>query len=118
LAKISLPPEWQNEDGKERWQVPITQTVAISGEGVPDLAHALHDHRAYLERSGEGLRRARMRVVAEMDALLREALLDRLLAQVDSTRLGALIERVWARDLEPHAAVNSLMLQEGLSPCE
>ncbi len=91
------------------WRVPIWSTNALTGEGVPALVSALDAHRAYLHTSGELQQRERVRAALELDMLLREALLGRLLARVDRDRLTQLLERVVAREMVPQAAVQLLI---------
>ncbi|MGQ0814916.1 MAG: methylmalonyl Co-A mutase-associated GTPase MeaB [Gemmatimonadota bacterium] len=43
------------------WAIPVVQTVAESGKGVPELALALDKHRAWLTDSGELTRRRQRR---------------------------------------------------------
>lgn len=114
LMTIALPPEEESEhgDGSRRWQVPIVQTNALSGEGIPDLLAAVESHQAYLQESGELARRERLRVLAELDRLLCDALTARLLSRVDRAQVEALVARVAAREMEPHAAVARLIEQE------
>jgi putative protein kinase ArgK-like GTPase of G3E family len=42
-----------------QWNVPIAQTVAATGDGVPELVDRFDEHRAWMERSGEVAARAR-----------------------------------------------------------
>jgi LAO/AO transport system kinase len=44
------------------WEIPVLQTVADSAKGVPELAHALAEHRDWLAASGELSRRRRQRL--------------------------------------------------------
>ena len=45
-------------DDAIRWVIPVLQTVAQTGEGVPELLDAVDRHREHLEESGElGVRR-------------------------------------------------------------
>jgi LAO/AO transport system kinase len=92
----------------ERWRPPICKTVAIRGQGIAELVEALAGHRAYLQASGELARRERARLANELDHLLREHLVSRLLADVDRTQLAALLEQVVARTLDPYQAVDQL----------
>jgi LAO/AO transport system kinase len=94
---------------QEGWQTPIFETVAVSGEGVAGVVEAIERHRAYLEESGELARRERARVAAEIEALLREVLMRRLLECVDADKVAALLERVLARQIDPHTAARSLI---------
>ena len=50
-------------DGAANWRIPVLRTVALEGDGVPDLLDALDRHATYLGQSGELSRRRRDRVV-------------------------------------------------------
>jgi len=43
------------------WQIPVLKTIAQTGEGVPELAQAIADHREHLITSGELEERRRAR---------------------------------------------------------
>jgi LAO/AO transport system kinase len=43
------------------WEIPVLTTVAQTGEGIPDLLQAIDDHRAFLEESGDLIRRREAR---------------------------------------------------------
>jgi LAO/AO transport system kinase len=45
------------------WSPPVVQTVAETGKGIPELVAALAGHAHWLERSGEGTRRRRERLL-------------------------------------------------------
>ena len=57
------------------WEIPVLQTIAETGRGVPELAEALDRHLAWLDSSGvrTSLRQARLtdRVKEEVDRRLR-----------------------------------------------
>jgi LAO/AO transport system kinase len=91
------------------WQVPIQQTVATNGTGIDDLVSLLDTHRVYLISSGELERRMQILAASELDTLLRESLIERLLNGVDQVQLAELVERVVTRDLAPQAAVDLLL---------
>jgi LAO/AO transport system kinase len=91
------------------WDVPIQMTNALTGEGIDEFIEALSRHRVYLTESGEMARRLHARVVAEVDALLGENLLARLLEHVDHNQLAGLIKRAVAREMVPQAVVEILM---------
>lgn len=109
LLEVTPPPELESDPGVEGWQTPIHATNALSGEGVEELLSALAMHRTYLHASGEMERRERARVVAELDRLLSEALLARLLNRVDNDYLLELVDRILARELVPQEAVDLLI---------
>jgi LAO/AO transport system kinase len=51
--------EAARDDEAERWTPPVLRSVAVEGEGIPELVEALERHFRWLERSGE-LRRRRL----------------------------------------------------------
>lgn len=61
-----------NMGPKLAWKPPIIPTAAQRGEGIGELADALARHRAHLESSGEGERRARERLRDEAADLVSE----------------------------------------------
>ena len=91
------------------WKSPILRTSAQSGEGLPELIEAIDKHRAWARESGEYLERRRGAARAEVEALLREALLRELEGRVGESRLAAAVARVADRSLDPYAAVEELL---------
>ncbi len=98
---------------RRSWQPPILKTVATEGQGVADVVEAVTRHRAYLETSGELARQERERVTAELHHLLREALVARWLRQIPDGQVDAAIERILAREVDPHTAVEELIASVG-----
>jgi LAO/AO transport system kinase len=91
------------------WKTPIVRTSAQSGEGVPQLMEAIDKHRAWSRESGENVERRRGAARAEVEALLREALLRQLEGRVGDARLDAAIAKVADRSIDPYAAVDELL---------
>jgi LAO/AO transport system kinase len=96
-------------DELHAWQTPLLQTVATTGQGVPELAEQIAAHYDYLKTSGTFVQRERARLEFEVAERLRTALLARLLAEVDHKTLTALLDRMVARQIDPGFAVNSLL---------
>jgi LAO/AO transport system kinase len=89
-------------DERERWTKPVISTVATTGDGVTQLVETLEKRREYLERTGEGDRRRRDRLVRHArdvtDRLMRqrlwrngaaEQILERNVDEMASGRLSA-----------------------------
>jgi LAO/AO transport system kinase len=104
---VGLPPE-------SDWQPLICSTVAVRGEGVPELIEAISDHRRYLEDSGVWAERERERAVAELERLLREQLLRRLTGRIGPTAIEQAIAKIVARQLDAHTAADELLADAGL----
>lgn len=109
LLEVVTPPE--PTSSANGWQPPICRTVATTGQGIEELVDALGNHRTYLRESGELARRERARLANELDQLLREQLVARLLANVDRAQLAALLDQVANRTVDPYDAVQQLLKQ-------
>jgi LAO/AO transport system kinase len=92
----------------ERWQPPIIKTIASQGQGIDEVISAVVQHRAFLAAQPQGQQRARLRAAIELETILRETLLARLLQSVGTDRLTALIDQVAARTIDPYAAAEQL----------
>ncbi|HZP96973.1 MAG TPA: methylmalonyl Co-A mutase-associated GTPase MeaB [Candidatus Limnocylindria bacterium] len=93
------------------WKPPIVRTVAATGDGVPELADAIERHAAWAAESGERERRRRDAARAEIEDVLREALVRRLRDRLGDERVERAVERVARRELDPYAAIDELLGQ-------
>jgi LAO/AO transport system kinase len=91
------------------WKPPIVRTVAVDGTGVADLLGAIEKHREWSGESGERDRRRTDAARAEVEDLLREALIRRLRATVGGERVDRAVARVAERAIDPYAAVEELL---------
>jgi LAO/AO transport system kinase len=94
---------------KRDWTPPIVETVATEDRGIDDLAGAVADHRAHLERDGGLARRRRERLRDE----LRGIVVARLTAHGEelcrSDAFEAVLGPVAALELDPYTAANRLL---------
>jgi LAO/AO transport system kinase len=114
LMEVAAPPAQESSSRPDGtlWSVPIVSTNALSGDGIDALVDTINQHRAYLESSGEMQRRDRARLAVELEQRLRDALVERLLAQVPPELLAALVDQMAARQVGPQAAVTRLLQQD------
>jgi LAO/AO transport system kinase len=91
------------------WLPPVIKTVATEGKGIDELAASIAKHAEHLQQSGDWAARDRARLGSEMDALLREALMDRFLENVQQKKYEEMIENVVNRNISPYDAVISLL---------
>jgi LAO/AO transport system kinase len=98
--------EWS---GSSEWTPPIVETVATEGRGVDDVWDAIVAHRAHLERDGDVTARRAARLRDELRRLVAERLGQRAAALCQGPRFDDLVERVAARDVDPHAAADALL---------
>jgi LAO/AO transport system kinase len=91
------------------WKSPIVRTSAQTGQGLPELVDAIARHRAWSLESGEQGERRRAAARAQVEDLLRDALLRELEGRVGEARLDAAVARVASREIDPYAAVETLL---------
>jgi LAO/AO transport system kinase len=105
LAAAPIP---HNGD-ESPWIPPVYKTIATEGEGIPDLAAAIAEHRAYLQESGALERRDRARFQAELDSLLQDNLVARWRNSVSGIEYQQVLDLIVQRKLAPHQAVDVLL---------
>ncbi len=101
--------EYRQRSGYGEWRPPIVATVGSTGEGVDELWKALEAHRAYLESSGELLRRRAQRRDEELRRIVVESLNERAEALWRSSTLDELRNGLEARTIDPYAAAERLL---------
>jgi len=96
-----------SDDGAhgEVWRPPIVKTVAVTQDGIPELADAIAAHQQYLREGGQLKDRQRERAQFQVLALTQQALSDRL---HHSEALDRLVRNVCERRLDPHTASEQL----------
>lgn len=91
------------------WIPPIQRTVATEGAGIAELADAITRHTAHLRQSGDWAVRERLRLEVELEALIRESLLNRFRENVPRERYEKALEKVIQRKMSPWEAANLLL---------
>ena len=106
------------EPDKEQpaWEVPIITSVATRGEGIEKLAKSIIRHREFLEMSTQWAAKETIRLKAEMDTLLNEALLSAWKTSITSQEYQEVLEKLVSRKLSPRQAVARLIRDQALSP--
>jgi LAO/AO transport system kinase len=97
----------------EVWEVPVLSCVAQRDEGIAELLEALRQHFQWLSASAAGQARQVERSRRELVALLRERS-SAVLFERHGAAIERLAERVSLGQLDPYAAVQSLLASAGL----
>ena len=97
------------------WVPPVVLTQALEGQGVEDAWAAVERHQADLRESGRADERARDGMQRHLRSLALERLARDLDARVDPEQLDALVDRVVRRQVDPAAAVDTIL---GAAPPE
>jgi LAO/AO transport system kinase len=91
------------------WRPPIIKTVALTGEGVPQLIEKIEEHRHCLEREAGG-----RRVLENAEAEFSEAIKEKVTASVieELKREGEfqeLLQKIMKREIDPASAAEKLL---------
>lgn len=92
------------------WRPVVIQTSTVAPRGIPELWEAVTRHEAYLDSSGSRQTRDRQRLTDEILGLVREQVDAQLLRALErEPDLQALLDRVVAREIDPHSAAERLL---------
>jgi LAO/AO transport system kinase len=92
------------------WEVPVIRTDAVKGEGVPELAEKLDDHRAFIEAEGTLSERRRRNLMNEVLAIATYRMRRELEDSVrEDAEVKDLLDRVVARELDPASAAARIL---------
>jgi GTPase len=95
------------------WKVPIIRTEAAKGEGVPELAEKIGQHRAHIEAEGALDERRARNLRNEVLELAASRMRRRLEAAVaDDSSVSELLDRVVKRQVDPASAAKELLERE------
>jgi LAO/AO transport system kinase len=96
-----------NYDSGE-WRPPIVKTVATTGQGIPELVETIARFRAH--SLGVQASRRKTRSEYRLRELVSQRFMDHLERQVlVPGELGAIVERIAAREVDPYTAANDLL---------
>jgi LAO/AO transport system kinase len=106
--------------GVDEWRPPIVETVATSGRGVAELAAAIWRFRAHAENrepavaGGKTPRTQVARRRTRSEYRLRELVSHRFMEHLERDvlapgELGALVDRIVSREVDPYTAANELL---------
>lgn len=94
----------------EDHRTPILRTAGGLNEGIVELVDALEEHRAYISKAGVREQHRRAQARHQVLALARQRLIDRVVQEHGTDgRLGELVERVAAHEIDPHTAADKLI---------
>ncbi|NLE45827.1 MAG: methylmalonyl Co-A mutase-associated GTPase MeaB [Chloroflexi bacterium] len=91
------------------WHVPIIPTVALTGEGLPELRDALVRHRISMQQSGSWDRGRRERIRSDLVETLQRVLMSRLQKMMQEDELESWVTRIAAREASVLAAAEQIV---------
>ncbi len=106
---MEAPDSTNGKSDSNLWIPPINKTISTEGKGIAELAESIARHVGHLHQSGDWAARDRARLGSEMEALLRERLMNRFLETIQNDEYKSIVENVLNRNISPYEAVNSLL---------
>ena len=73
------------KDSSGGWESPVLKTTASTGEGVPELAATIAEHRGFLEANGLLAERRRVHFVTQVREIV--------VAELEKVAQGAVVRR-------------------------
>lgn len=96
--------------GKATWRPAVVRTSTAVPSGISELWEAIRSHEAFLDADGSRRARDRQRLTDEILGLVRERVDTQLATALDrEPDLQALLDRVVAREIDPHSAADRLL---------
>lgn len=108
---LSLAPQ-------EGWLVPISETVATVGKGVPELMEEIARHRSFLENSGVGASRRAAAARRHVQAIVEDDYRQRLQANLRDLRWEGQFGAIGAREADPYGLAEEILTTARLTTHE
>ena len=93
----------------DRWTPPIVKTVASEGAGTAELAAAIADYEAYLERENLVFKKNVESWQERLVEMLRDALLEKARAQMDAGSLERYAAEIAEHKRDPYSLVEDIV---------
>jgi LAO/AO transport system kinase len=93
------------------WRVPIVETVATEGTGVPELMDRVQAHRAFLQESGGQAERRAGNARRQVRALVEDRVLRAFERATEDGRWAERFAAVAARERDPYAVADEIVAE-------
>jgi len=108
-AVIDIQAMLQLNNKEKSWQIPIIKTVALTGEGVPQLIEKLEEHREFLEKE-KLLQKALLKAEVELVDAIKDKVAQSILEELKSKgKFEELIEKILKREIDAASAAEKLL---------
>jgi len=93
------------------WKRPIVKTVALTGEGVPELIEKLEEHKCFLEQDHECiLKLQKAKAEEELIEAIKERMTNSIVDELKKEgKLEELLERILKKETDPSSAAEKLL---------
>lgn len=101
----------QMDEKESAWKRPIVKTVALTGEGVPELIEKLDEHKCYLARDREcALKLQKAKAEEELIEAMKENIATSIIDELKrEAKLDELLEKILKKEIDPSSAAEKLL---------
>lgn len=98
-------------DNREKgWKPVVLKTVALTGEGVPELVDKLEEHRCFLEGDKEHKMMSVKRAETELAEAIKEKATNRIVEDLKRNgKFEEFIQRILRKEIDPSSAADQLL---------
>jgi LAO/AO transport system kinase len=115
VMEIEMMLRLGGEDEESGWVPPVLKAVAGQGEGIVEVTEAVLSHQAFLQTEDRGREKRRDRSQWIFWSLLQDRLTAKLLERLgNGGRVERVVDRIAARETDPHTAVEDILREAGL----
>lgn len=97
-----------NQDSRP-WKPPIIQTIANTGQGIPQLHESLKQHFAFQDQAQLRTQKRKRRIENYVRQIVNERIMRQFWQPPQQQRLAVLIEQIMNKDRSPYAVSNELI---------
>ncbi|MEM3576909.1 MAG: methylmalonyl Co-A mutase-associated GTPase MeaB [Candidatus Bathyarchaeia archaeon] len=111
-AVIDIQAMLQLNNKEKAWRIPIVKTVALTGEGVPELIEKLEEHKKFLETEKQ-----REKALLKAEAELVEAIKDKVAQSIveelkKEGKFEELLEKIVKKEIDPASAAEKFLREK------
>lgn len=100
----------QLDNKEEAWKPIVLKTVALTGEGVPELVDKLEEHRHFLEGDIEHKMMSVKRAETELTEAIKEKATNRIVEDLKREgKFEELVQKILRKEIDPSSAADQLL---------
>jgi LAO/AO transport system kinase len=108
-AVMDIQTIMQLNNTEKSWKTPILKTVALTGEGVPQLVEKLEEHRQFLEKEMKR-EKSLLRAESELVEALKEQAVNAIIEELKKDgKFDELLQKILKKEIDPASAAKKFL---------
>ena len=113
-AAMDIQATLQLGEKESAWEPPVLKTVALTGEGVPELIGKIDEHKEFLQSQTENERELLKAETELVDAIKEKVTSSIIYGLRKRERFQALLRRILNKEIDPASAAEELLRKMGV----